>query len=105
MSDKASVKTRFRVSSSSSSSTGSAAAKARAKAEAAKATLTFAGKEIDLKLEKAIIEASIELLQCEKDVASAIAEAEVLEAAVCSQSDTHSIKFDPDPILRIKQNP
>lgn len=79
------------------SSTGSAAAKARAKAEAAKARLSFAAKEMDLKVEKAQIEvakakieASIEFLQQEKDVASAIAEAEALEAAVASQIEARS---------------
>lgn len=75
-------------------STGSAAAKARAKAEAAKARLNFAGKEMSLKLEKAKLEASMELLQQEKDLASAIAEAEALEAAVASQLDAQS---DPTP--------
>lgn len=104
MSDKAaSFKTRSRASCSSArssvASASSAAAKARAKAEAAKARLTFAGKEMNLKMERAKIDASIELLQCEKDVASAVAEAEALEAAVCSQNDTHSIRLDPDPSL------
>lgn len=64
------------------SSTGSAAAKARAKAEAAKTHPTFTQKGVTLKLEKAQLEASIELLQCEKEAATATAEAEVLEAAV-----------------------
>ena len=53
----------------------------RARAEAAKTRFTFAQKEVSLKLEKAQIEASIELLQCEKEPAIATAEAEVLEAA------------------------
>ncbi|XP_017275504.2 uncharacterized protein LOC108249317 [Kryptolebias marmoratus] len=72
------------------SSTGSAAAKARARAEAVKARLSFAAKEMNLKVEKAKIEASIEFLQQEKDVASAIAEAEALEAAVVSQMEARS---------------
>lgn len=45
------------------------------------------------------MDASIELLQCEKDVASAVAEAEPLESAVCSQNDTHSNRLDPYPSL------
>lgn len=96
MSSKASsLKTRSEASC--ASSTGSAAAKARAKAEAAKARLSFAAKEMDLKVEKAQIEvakakveASIEYLQHEKDVASAIAEAESLEAAAATQTETRS---------------
>lgn len=90
-----SLKTRSEASC--ASSTGSAAAKARAKAEAAKARLSFAAKEMDLKVEKAQIEvakakveASIEFLQHEKDVASAIAEAESLEAAAAAQTETRS---------------
>lgn len=67
------------------SSTGSAATKARARAEAAKPCFTFAQKEVSIKLEKAQIEASIELLRCEKEAATAAAEAEVLEAAVQSK--------------------
>ena len=72
------------------SSTGSAAAKARARAEAAKTRLTYAQKEVSLKMEKAQLEASIELLQCEKEAATATEEAEVLEAAVQSQMDEQS---------------
>ncbi|XP_061908561.1 uncharacterized protein LOC133653372 isoform X2 [Entelurus aequoreus] len=89
MSSKApSLKTRSEAST--NSSTGSAAARARAKAEAAKARLGFAAKEMDLKVEKAKIEASIEFLQHEKDVASAIAEAEALETAVVTQVEARS---------------
>ncbi|KAK7905231.1 hypothetical protein WMY93_017838 [Mugilogobius chulae] len=75
-------------------STSSAAAKARAKAEAAKARLSFAQEEMSLKIEKAKLEASIQLLQQQKDVASAIAEAEALETAAASQLDAQS---DPTP--------
>nr|XP_024655484.1 uncharacterized protein LOC101465727 [Maylandia zebra] len=96
MSSKASS-LKIRSEASCASSTGSAAAKARAKAEAAKARLSFAAKEMDLKVEKAQIEvakakveASIEYLQHEKDVASAIAEAESLEAAAATQTETRS---------------
>ncbi|XP_023812156.1 uncharacterized protein LOC111947642 [Oryzias latipes] len=89
MSNKASsFKTRSEASC--TSSTGSAAAKARAKAEAAKARLSFAAKEMNLKVEKAQIEASLEILKQEKDVASAVAEAEALEAAVASHSEVRS---------------
>ncbi|XP_061776030.1 uncharacterized protein LOC133568240 [Nerophis ophidion] len=89
MSSKASsIKTRSEAST--NSSTGFAAARARAKAEAAKARLGFAAKEMDLKVEKAKIEASIEFLQHEKCVASAIAEAEALEAVVVTQVEARS---------------
>ncbi|KAL6490088.1 hypothetical protein MHYP_G00004810 [Metynnis hypsauchen] len=62
-------------------STGSAAAKARAKAEAAKARLAFIEQEADLKLQKAKLEASMEILSSKKEIAAAVAEAEALEAA------------------------
>ncbi|KAL6487696.1 hypothetical protein MHYP_G00043220 [Metynnis hypsauchen] len=63
------------------STTGSAAAKARAKAEAAKARLAFVEQEADLKLQKAKLEASMEILSSKKEIAAAVAEAEALEAA------------------------
>ena len=76
-------------------STGSAAAKVRAEA-----CLSFAAKEMDLKVEKAQIEvanakieASIEFLQQEKDVASTIAKAEALEAAVADRSTQQLMSF------------
>lgn len=59
--------------------TESAAAKARAKAEAAKACLAFAEEEANLKLQKAKLEASMDILSIKKE--TAVAEAEVLEAA------------------------
>ncbi|KAL3976954.1 C5a anaphylatoxin chemotactic receptor 1 [Sarotherodon galilaeus] len=113
MSSKASsLKTRSEASC--ASSTGSAAAKARAKAEAAKARLSFAAKEMDLKVEKAQIEvakakveASIEFLQHEKDVASAIAEAESLEAGGAAQTEARSnifVKKENDAALQQSQN-
>ena len=50
-----------------------------AKAEAAKTRALFAKKEIKMKLEKAKIEATLEMLNIEKEAAAA--EAETLEAA------------------------
>lgn len=95
-----SLKTRSRVSCSSvlssSSSTGSAAAKARARAEAAKARLSYAEEEINLKLEKAKLEASMEMLNYKKETAAAMAEAEALEAAVDLNSEKHSCKLNLD---------
>lgn len=64
------------------SSTGAAAAMARAKAEAAKARLPYAKKEMALKVEKAQLEATINMLSLEQETAAVVAEAEVLEAAV-----------------------
>lgn len=63
------------------SSTGSAAVRARARAEAAKARLSYAEEEINLRLDKAKLEASMEMLNIQKKTAAAIAEAEVFEAA------------------------
>ena len=81
-----SLKTRSRASCSSvrssASSTEAAAAKARARAEAAKTRLAYAEEEVNLKLEKAKLEASLTMLTYKKETAAAIAEAEVLEAAV-----------------------
>ncbi|XP_043105115.1 uncharacterized protein LOC122351832 [Puntigrus tetrazona] len=92
--DNHSIKTRSHASCSSvrssTSSTGSAAAKARARAEAAKARLTFAEEEVNLKLQKARVEASMEVLQHKKEAAAAVAEAEALEAAIDENAEKHS---------------
>lgn len=82
------------------SSTGSAAAKARARAEAAKARLSYAEEEINLKLEKAKLEASMQMLEYKKETAAAIAEAEVLEAAADINSERRScdLVLDSDPL-------
>ncbi|XP_034057918.1 uncharacterized protein LOC117536928 [Gymnodraco acuticeps] len=86
MTEKASsLNTRSRVSGSQlrsrASSTGSAAVRARARAEAAKARLSYAEEEMNLRLEKAKLEASMEMLNIQKETAAVIAEAEVFEAA------------------------
>lgn len=102
-----SLRTRSRTgfsSQSGASSTGSAAAKARAKAEAAKACLAYAEEEMNLKLEKARLEASLEVLKQKRETAAAIAEAEALEAAIdVSDSLTDSFSSDmndiPVPLL------
>ncbi|KAJ8003162.1 hypothetical protein DPEC_G00166530 [Dallia pectoralis] len=80
---------------------------ARAKAEAAKARLPYAKKEMSLKLEKAKLEATIDMLSLEKETAAAVAEAEVLEAAV-DGSDRSSCKLQLeatplDPIQRTRK--
>ena len=93
-------------------SNGSAAAKARAKAEGAKARLAYAEKEMDLMLEKvklktsmeveeAKIEATMEMLRCQKETAAAIAEAQVFEAACALESEKQScsLKLDTIPSL------
>lgn len=74
------------------SSTGAAAVMARAKAEAAKACLPHAKKEMALKVEKAQLEAKMDMLSLEQETAAAVAEAEVLEAAV-DGSDRSSSKL------------
>lgn len=63
----------------------------RAKTEAAKACLSYAEGEISLKLEKAKLKASMEMLNYEKEAAVAIVEAEVLKAAVGQESQKHVI--------------
>lgn len=87
------------------SSTGSAAAKARARAEAAKARLSYAEEEINLKLEKAKLEASMQMLEYKKETAAAIAEAEVLEAAADINSERRScdLVLDSDPLETIQR--
>ncbi|KAH8009472.1 hypothetical protein HPB51_017992 [Rhipicephalus microplus] len=59
-----------------------AAVQARAHAEAAKARAQFGRKEAAMRLEKARIEAELEVLQHEKEAAAADAQASALEAAV-----------------------
>lgn len=86
---------------SSASSTGSAAARARARAEAAKTRLVYAEEEMNLKLEKARLEASMEVLKHKKEAAAAIAEAVVLEAAADAgeshSNESHSCELNTDP--------
>ena len=52
--------------------------------------MSYAEEEISLKLEKAKLEASIEMLNYKKETAAAIAEAEALEAAVDANRERHS---------------
>lgn len=70
----------------SSSSSTCSAALAWAKAVATKACLSFAEKE--MKIEKARLEASMDLLKQETETAAAVAIADAMEAAV----DHHSMK-------------
>lgn len=92
------------------SSTGAAAAMARAKAEAARARLSFAKKEMALKVEKAQLEATMDMLSLEQETAAAVAEAEVLEAAAdCSDRSSSKSHLDLqhaaplDPTERTKE--
>lgn len=65
---------------------------ARAKAEA---RLTFAKKEMALKVEKAHLEATMDMLSLEQETAAAVAEAEVLEAAAdCSDRSSFKSHLD-----------
>ncbi|XP_026119086.1 uncharacterized protein LOC113098285 [Carassius auratus] len=63
------------------SSASIAVFKARAKAEAAQARAAYAKKEIELKVEQARLQATLEALQEEKEKDAALAEAQVLEEA------------------------
>lgn len=76
---------------------------ARAKAEAAKARLPYAKKEMALKVEKAQLEATMNMLSLEQETAAAVAEAEVLEAAIVS--DRSSSKFYTDPLSATPLDP
>ncbi|XP_056273067.1 uncharacterized protein LOC130195510 [Pseudoliparis swirei] len=104
MAEKASsLKTQSRATCSAShsraSSMGSAAAKARARAEAAKARMSYAEEEMNLKLGKAKLEASIEMLNYKKETAAAVAEAEVLEAAVDANRERYfMLNLDTNPL-------
>ncbi|KAH6927646.1 hypothetical protein HPB50_006351 [Hyalomma asiaticum] len=64
-----------------SSTISLAAAQARAQAEAVKAKAEYGRKEAAMRLEKARIEAELEVLQHEKEAAAADAQASALEAA------------------------
>lgn len=92
-------------SSSSKSSAGLVAAKARARAEAARARSVFVKKETELMVEKAQLkveevrmEAALNALKQEKEVAAAEAEAEILEAAVAQlESEAGSLNIAAIP--------
>lgn len=70
---------------------------ARAKAEAAKARAAFADKEIELKIERARLQATLEAMQQEKEMNAALAEAETLEAGLL-EADRESQKSVPLPV-------
>nr|XP_054596974.1 uncharacterized protein LOC129163443 [Nothobranchius furzeri] len=76
--------TTSRSSRASATSVALAAAQARAKAEAAQARAAFAKKEIEVKLEKARLEATLHALHIEGEAQAAAAEAAVMEAAAAS---------------------
>ncbi|XP_077369860.1 uncharacterized protein LOC144014155 [Festucalex cinctus] len=76
------AKSQYSFSTSSTSSSASrAAARARAKVEAARASAPFIQREAELKLAEARLAAQLTTLQHEKEIAAALAEAEVFEAA------------------------
>ncbi|XP_077127869.1 uncharacterized protein LOC143783349 [Ranitomeya variabilis] len=83
--------------SSKTTSITSAVAIARANAEAAKMRASFADQEMQLKLEKARVDAALESLAAKREAAAALAEAESLEAAqspkLHSQSSMSSLEF------------
>lgn len=71
----------FSKQSSNKSSASAAAAKARAKAEAARTRAAYAKRQIDMQVEKARIEATLNALKEECEAEAASAEAQVFEAA------------------------
>ncbi|KAL7868569.1 hypothetical protein SRHO_G00099530 [Serrasalmus rhombeus] len=62
------------------------AARAQAEAQAAKARLAYAEKEMSIKIEKARLEASLDVLNLQKEADAAVAKAEVMEAAAAQLS-------------------
>lgn len=58
-----------------------AAARAQAEAQAAKARLAYADKEMSIKVEKARLEATLDVLNLQKEADAAMAKAEVMESA------------------------
>jgi hypothetical protein len=88
-------KTRSQASrtSSRSSRSNAAAAMARAEAEAARAKVAYAEKEMQIKIQKAQLEASLDKLNVEKTAAAALAKAEALEAALEYENAEHGPKL------------
>ncbi|KAH8027864.1 hypothetical protein HPB51_010831 [Rhipicephalus microplus] len=85
-----------------SSTISLAAVQARAQAEAVKARAQFGRKEAAMRLEKARIEAELEVLQHEKEAAAADAQASALEAAVEQDGgDCHAVSFAVDAFLLV----
>ncbi|XP_055369299.1 LOW QUALITY PROTEIN: protein NLRC3-like [Betta splendens] len=68
-------------------STSSAVARAYAKAQAARAQLAYAEKEANVMKQKAELDANLHVLQCEKAVAAAEAEATALEEAAIQSGE------------------
>lgn len=58
-----------------------AAARAQAEAQAAKARLAYAEKEMNIKVEKARLEATLDVINLQKEADAALAKAEVMESA------------------------
>ncbi|XP_035985049.1 uncharacterized protein LOC118558666 [Fundulus heteroclitus] len=73
--------------SSASSRASMAAARAQAEAQAAKARLAYAEKEMTIKVEKARLEATLDVINLQKEADAAMAKAEVMESAA-AQFDT-----------------
>lgn len=74
------------------SSISMAAATARAKAKAAQARAAFSKREMEIKIEKASLEATLEALEKEREAEAALAEAAVMEAAVANLEMTSDYK-------------
>ena len=77
--------------SSASTRASMAAARAQAEAQAAKARLAYAEKEMSIKVEKARLEATLDILHLQKEADAAKAKAEVMESAA-AQFDTAESK-------------
>lgn len=73
-----------------SSQASMAAARAQAEAQAAKARLAYAEKEMSIKLEKALLEATLDVINQQKEADAAMAKAEVMESAAAQFDRTAS---------------
>lgn len=72
---------------------GAAAARARASAEAVLTKAAYARRQLDIKREKAKLEAKLEALEIEKEAAAVCAKAEILEAAAAiGNEDMRSVR-------------
>ncbi|XP_035984492.1 uncharacterized protein LOC118558128 [Fundulus heteroclitus] len=88
----------------SSSSTGSSAARAYAKAQAARAQLVYAKKEASMMKQKAELDAHLHILQCEKAIAAAEAEATAYEETENESGELHKeLCVDAEPFSNVQR--
>lgn len=79
-----------------------AAVRAQAEAQAAKARLAYAEREMSIKVEKAHLEATLDVINLQKEADAAVAKAEVMESAA-AQFDKAESKECPQHNKRLCQ--